>query len=99
MTPTRKQLIEFSLEMGRRTRATVRQCEALLRYAGSLKDHYGCACDVNQPFHDNNCPVRKRERIKKKIWDICDDLGTRPVFTGAVLRIRVPDGGEVVVPS
>lgn len=152
MTPTRKQLIEFSLEMGRRTRATVRQCEALLRYAGTLRliPAAGCNCDDGQPFHNVDCPWHKRERIQRKVMELCgeiragdtfslrfylEDIKTNltgrdypqerwtrslqyanealtedyceaalgelcvPVFSGAVLKIRMPDGGEVVVPS
>lgn len=103
MTSTKAKL-EFTHAMARHTRATVRQCEALMRYAGTLwrleRDH-------------SLGSVAKRERIRRKVMDMCGEIisvtnGTccMPVFTGAVLKIRVPsgwsnsfDGEGIVVPG
>lgn len=99
--------LEFALLMGRHTRATVRQCKALMRYAGTLwrleRDH-------------SLGSIAKRDRIRRKVTELCGEIAGDPkpredglprtypatcwpVFTGAVLKIRVPDGGEICVPS
>lgn len=126
---TTRDKLAFALELGRRTRATVRQCEALLRYAGTLTH----LAEVERMRELNMTEVRKRVRIQRTVTELCREItgftgkysdtctcggervmhgrldhpftpvwesGTcEAMFTGATLKIRVPDGGEVVVPS
>lgn len=94
MASTRDKLA-FALEMGRRTRATVRQCEALLRLAGTLA---GLA--AIDEFDLTVAQIRKQERIQMDVIAITAELELPlPLFAGATLKIRVPDGGEVEVPA
>lgn len=107
---TTRDKLAFVHAMARRTSATVRQCEALMRYAGTLtrlRDE-----GWNKPDTDGT-RMHKRQRIRRRIWSVLDAIGgdanhlsetaIQAVFDnnprGAVLVIRVPDGGEVEVPS
>ena len=136
---TTRDKLEFALEMGRRTRASVRQCEALMRYAGTLA-HYHSQAESERISVEE---YAKYNRIRRKVRELCSDLAERrydvvrnhctiasnldlsdaqdlrdawlehnpnvdcqimnmgvvPVFSGPVLKIRVPDGGEIEVPS
>lgn len=91
MSATTRDKLEFVHT--RATRATVRQCEALMRYAGTLRRIY-----------ESGIGFSKIARIQQHVQNVCCDMSQgasvpRPVFADAVLKIRVPDGGEVVVPS
>lgn len=114
-----KDKLAFALELGRRTRATVRQCEALLRYAGTLAAHDRKAKDTGVSLPE----IVKFNRIVKRVHKLCDEIECEipasvkaaraglipseetdvnrcvPVFDGPVLKIRVPDGGEIDVPA
>src|SRR5262245_53236986 len=105
MTATKAKL-EFVHAMARHTRATVRQCEALMRYAATLQRLAEDDCNI--PMDDTQRAKwnAKRLRIVRKVADICAEL-CGPQVTGpagyvvsvhsndprgAVLKIRVPDG-------
>lgn len=97
MTSTKSKL-EFTHAMARHTRATVRQCEALMRYAATLQ---------RLDIATDDAGLQKREmktrRIKHHVSILLAGIagvGTaemcQPVFfndpRGAVLKIRVPSG-------
>src|SRR5262249_10274383 len=101
MTTTKAKL-EFVHAMARHTRATVRQCEALMRYAATLQRLAEDDCNI--PTNDAGLDKRdrKRTRIYEHINQVCAEINF-PVSTplvaifsndprGAVLKIRVPDG-------
>lgn len=110
---TTKDKLQFALSLGRHTKATVRQVQELLRYAGTLKqlaadDYERRKVDVNDRYND-----KKRLRIANKIGDICEQMSLEerlegqgdpkriilPLFSGPRLKIRVPSGEEICVPS
>lgn len=117
---TTKYKLTFALEMGRQTRATVRQCEALLRFAQTYRKVL--EWERCEP-HKIKQYQAKRLRIANKMGDICREIECPvptsvqaaraglipseetdanhpvPVFTGPVLKIRTPGGGEIVCPS
>lgn len=84
--------------MSRHTQATVRQIEALIRYAGTLQRLAEKAC--NEVFTDAD--DRKQFSIEEKVKKLCAEMRDHsypapvPVFSGdprgCVLKIRVPDG-------
>lgn len=113
---TTRDKLTFVHAMARSTRATVRQCEALMRYAGTLARipaKGGCNCDDGQPFHNVDCPAHRRDRIRRKVTELCRDISLQercegqvdpkaivsPLFAGPVLNIRTPGGDEICVPS
>ena len=99
MTTTKAKL-EFVHAMARHTRATVRQCEALMRYAGTLQRLAEDQCNREWTERDE----RKRTNIVRKVADVCAELTASnegkgyivPIHSrdprGAVLKIRVPSG-------
>lgn len=92
MTTTKAKL-EFVHAMARHTRATVRQCEALMRYAATLQRLAEAACNREMTQRE----ILQEERIMAKVIAITAELELElPVFSddprGAVLKIRVPDG-------
>lgn len=100
MTSTKAKL-EFIHAMARHTKATVRQCEALMRYAGTLRAIAEQTTDSVSP--GQNKLLDKRDRIRERVLDIIDQwnegLDTPEYYaniqnqpTSAVLKIRVPDG-------
>jgi hypothetical protein len=105
MTNTKSKLA-FVWAMGRHSRATVRQCEALMRYAATLQRL--AEDDCNYLWTD--VQERKRRSLTNKAMELCCELDCVAIFSsdprGAVLKIRVPSGysdsfgGEgIVVPS
>lgn len=99
--PTTKDKLEFTHAMARHTRATVRQCEALMRYATTLQRLAEDQCNREWTERDE----LKRGRIQVKVSDLCHEMTlamelrngrVEPIFAndprGAVLKIRVPDG-------
>lgn len=101
--PTTKDRLAFVHTMARHTRATVRQCEALMRYAATLQRLAEDDCNVATDDAGLNKRLDKRDRIREHVQDIIDDLnkgtdmlGHAAVYSGdprgAVLKIRVPDG-------
>lgn len=103
---TTKHKLEFAVAMARHTRATVRQIEALMRYATTLQRLAEDDCNV--PYTDEQAAkANAREaRIRGKVHGVCMEiaaadangklLNIQPVFSGdprgCVLKIRVPDG-------
>lgn len=92
MSITTKDKLAFALELGRHTKATMRQVQALMRYAQALK-----ALETNQSTPVTN--ELKRRRIEKRIWDTLFGTGCQPIFDGPMLKIRVPSGEEIVCPA
>lgn len=101
MSATTKDKLEFTHAMARHTRATVRQCEALMRYAATLQRL--AEDDCNRSADDVGLARRwaKRKHIQDKVRQLCIEIGENdptlsPYFQndprGAVLKIRVPDG-------
>lgn len=74
MSATTKDKLEFAHAMGRHTRATVRQVEALLRYAATLQRLAEDDCNVSADDAGLEKRTLKRNRIQAKVWSICDDL-------------------------
>ena len=102
---TTKDKLEFALAMGRHTRASLRQVQALMRYAGTLQRLAEDACNVATDDAGLHARFQKRSRIKAKVTEILTELRKADpeinreygaVFSGdprgAVLKIRVPDG-------
>lgn len=107
---TTRDKLTFVHAMARSTRATVRQCEALLRYATALKNIETWA--AIEP-HNAEAYRVKRDRIRRKVTELCRDISLQercegqvdpkaivsPLFAGPVLNIRTPGGEEIVCPS
>jgi hypothetical protein len=100
---TTKDKLEFALLMGRHTRATLRQVQALMRYAGTLQRLAEDDCNVAT----DDAGLTKRNQKRNRVEDrVIDTLLSIPgynvpsdqcaVFSGdprgAVLKIRVPSG-------
>lgn len=103
--PTTKDKLEFTHAMARHTKATVRQCEALMRYAATLQRLAEDDCNVATDGYGLARRADKRLRIKQKVMDLCKEtirgegetaIAPVPIFSsdprGAVLKIRVPSG-------
>lgn len=73
MTTTKVKL-EFVHAMARNTKATVRQCETLMRFAATLQRLAEDDCNV--PADDAGLARReaKRNRIQRKVTELCGDL-------------------------
>jgi len=104
VTTTRDKLI-FVHAMARSTSATVRQCEALLRYGATYRKVL--QWEQCEP-HKLTLYQDKRLRIANKIGRVCEEIrsvvphiqaGCMPVFEGTAITIRVPGGEGIVVPS
>jgi hypothetical protein len=65
--PTTKDKLEFTWAMARHTQATVRQCEALMRYAGTLQRLAKDQCNREWTERDQ----AKRDRMKAKVTELC----------------------------
>jgi hypothetical protein len=93
---TTKDKLEFALAMGRHTRASLRQVQALMRYAGTLQRLAEDECNVATDDAGLARRETKRKRIQKRVWDTLFGTDCKPVFSndprGSVLKIRVPDG-------
>lgn len=83
MTTTKAKL-EFVHAMARHTRATVRQCEALMRYAASLNTLAVNECNgegresgSRWGEHD----IAKRERIRRKVTELCAEIRANETFS------------------
>ena len=107
---TTRDKLTFVHAMARSTRATVRQCEALLRYAGTLAHLHNMAPVIAGEMHMGKPERQKRERIQRKVAKLCQEISRNveagqplpmctPVFAGPVLKIRTPDGREIEVPA
>jgi hypothetical protein len=104
MSASTKDKLEFTLVMGRHTRASLRQVEALLRLAATLQRLAEDDCNVATDEAGQQRRDAKKLRISNRVLAVCNDIGpehegeslTVPVFQGdprgAVLKIRVPDG-------
>lgn len=82
--PSTKAKLEFVWAMARNTKATVRQCEALMRYAGTLQRLAEHEC--NEPWTEAD--ELKRGRIQDKVY-----LITRELEDAA--RAEEPQHGDV----
>lgn len=102
---TTRDKLTFVHSMARSTRATVRQCEALLRYAGTLTQL------ANMPKW-TVADEHKRIRIETKITNLVTEIAllhpnsgghysavTSNDPAGPALKIRTPGGEEIEVPS
>lgn len=96
MSATTKDKLEFVHAMARHTRATLRQCEALMRYAATLQRLAEDDCNGYARITDQERADAKQERIKVKVMEICCEADCAALFSsdprGTVLKIRVPDG-------
>jgi len=108
MATTRDKLI-FTHAMARHTSATVRQCEALMRFATGIKREHYSTCNG---CLDCYCP-QIRARLNDKVRHLCREIwklgydpkpftwreNCIPEFSSARgLTIRVPGGEGIVVP-
>lgn len=106
---TTRDKLTFVHSMARSTRATVRQCEALLRYSTAIKNIETWASI--EPWNAEEYRV-KRDRIQRKVTELCGELSVGcdgkweelgrvcvPVFAGPALKIRTPGGEEITCPS
>lgn len=91
MSVTPKDCLEFVHAMARHTQA-VRQCEALMRYAGTLNRLDVDRCNV--PWTDKL--EHKRKRIEAKVLGLCKELDAIPIFSYEPMAnafvIKVTDG-------
>jgi len=106
MATTKDKLI-FIHAMARHTSASVRQCEALMRYAVTLNRYDVERCNREETEADK----RKVERIQKRVVELCLEItGRRPLFTWEpmaspfITRARdgysnSPGGEGIAVPS
>jgi hypothetical protein len=96
-----KDKLEFVFAMGRHSAATIHDIQRLMRYGATLGNIAEAHCNGDCPYnpHDydgtgRDCP--KQERIEKKVIELCEIFGAKPVFQqdprGCVLKIQVPDG-------
>lgn len=69
---TTKDKLEFALAMGRHTRASLRQVQALMRYAGTLRTLSQSTTDSISPGQDRI--AARRWHIQRKVWFVCDEL-------------------------
>ena len=102
MTSTKAKL-EFVHAMARNTRATVRQCEALMRYAGT---HRRIETELTNGYKDKvgewdqeqtERAKIKRERIDKRMEAIAAELDIRIVYGALTVSVRMDDR-EVYIP-
>jgi hypothetical protein len=113
MTNTKAKL-EFVWAMARHTRATVRQCEALMRYAGTLARQWDKMSHVNGVRRMSVAELAKWNRIERKAILLVKDIGLdtdvpgrlrepgescRLSLDGPRMSIRVPSGEGIMVPS
>lgn len=70
MTSTKSKL-EFTHAMARHTRATVRQCEALMRYAATLQRLAEDDCNLDDGEAGQLRRSEKRRRIQRKVTGVC----------------------------
>lgn len=70
--------LEFAVAMARHTRATVRQIEALMRYAGTLQRIAESEC--NDDLSDVELAKReaKKGRIQQRVREVCSCLSPNP---------------------
>ncbi len=97
MAVTTRDKLEFVHAMARNTRATVRQCEALMRFAATLQRLAEDDCNIPMNDEQRTRWIRKQERIQMNVIAITAELELDlPIFSsdprGAVLKIRVPSG-------
>ena len=103
---TTKDKLKFALLMGRHTKASLRQVQALMRYASTLQHLAEDQCNRVWTERDES----QRRRIQASTVKVCSEiLGDiskgqviangyycAPIFSGdprgAVLKIRVPSG-------
>ena len=71
---TTRDKLQFVHAMARSTRATVRQCEALLRYAGTLSDLAEQERNDAMSDDEHNAWAAKRERIRRKVTELCGEI-------------------------
>lgn len=64
---TTRDKLEFAMQMGRHTRASVRQVQALMRLAGALRAMAELDAKEGQRA-SRNC---RRERIQHKVTELC----------------------------
>jgi len=74
MTNTKAKL-EFVWAMARNTRATVRQCEALMRYAATLQRLAEDDCNIATDDEGLAARESKRRQMRGRIRAVCDDIG------------------------
>jgi hypothetical protein len=71
---TTKDKLEFALVMGRHTRATLRQAQALMRYAGTLQRLAEDDCNVATDDAGQQRRNRKRGKIGKRVAELCGEI-------------------------
>jgi len=106
---TTKDKLAFALEMGRCTRADVRQVQALLRYASTLKLMWAAGMTEDTPkcgrvYDKVYLITRELEDAARALEPQYGDVARQramctPMFDGPRLKIRVPAGVEVEVPA
>lgn len=81
MSATTKHKLEFTHAMARHTRATVRQCEALMRYAGTLQRL--AEWERNEAMSDieHNAWAEKCARIRQKVTELCEEIRASETFS------------------
>ena len=98
---TTKSKMEFVYVMAKHSTASIRDCEALMRYGSTLGRIAEAHCNGDCPYnpHDydgtgRDCP--KQERLEAKVQKLCASFGANARFQhdprGNVLKIAVPDG-------
>lgn len=113
MTTTKAKL-EFVHAMARHTRATVRQCEALMRYAATLERQWNKMSHVEGVRRMSVAELAKWNRIERKAILLVKDIGLDtdipgrlrepgescgPLLDGPRMTVSVPSGEGIVVPS
>lgn len=76
---TTKDRLEFVHAMARHTRATVRQCEALMRYAATLQRLAEAACNGYHSIEEQSRDRDKQSRIQARVTELCRDITTMPL--------------------
>lgn len=76
ISATTKDKLEFTHAMARHTKATVRQCEALMRYAATLQRLAEDDCNVATDEEGQKRRDAKKLRIANKVLTLCGEIVT-----------------------
>lgn len=76
---TTKAKLQFVHAMARHTRATVRQCEALMRYAATLQRLAEDDCNIAADETGQQKRDRKKLRIANRVLALCQDIKGSPI--------------------
>jgi len=87
-----KSKLEFVFAMAKHSNATLRDCEALLRYATTYQRLAVEEC--NRPLTEKE--IRKQENVGMDIIAICAPMDCTAILggdpRGCAVKIKVPDG-------